>query len=62
MNKVWKVVRDVVLTICCLTALLVGVVMVTNFDHVQKIARTLGLIVQRYLGDTDADTLTNGAV
>ena len=62
MNKVWKVVRDVVLTICCLTTLLVGVVMVTNFDHVQKIARTLVLIDQRYLGDTDADTLTNGAV
>ena len=41
MDKVWKVLRDVVITICCLTTLFVGIGLVVNFDHVQKITRTL---------------------
>lgn len=62
MNKVWKVLRDVILTICCLTTLCVGIGVAVNFDHVQKIVRTLVLIDHKYLWTTDADTLTNGAV
>lgn len=62
MNKAWKVLRDVILTICCLTTLCVGIGVAVNFDHVQKIVRTLVLIDHKYLWTTDADTLTNGAV
>ena len=62
MDKVWKVLRDVVITICCLTTLFVGIGLVVNFDHVQKITRTLYLINEKYLGETDGDTLTDGAV
>lgn len=62
MNKAWKVLRDVILTICCLTTLCVGIGVAVNFDHVQKIVRTLVLIDHKYLWDSDADTLTNGAV
>lgn len=62
MDKVWKVLRDVVITICCLTTLFVGIGLVVNFDHVQKITRTLYLINEKYLGETDGDTLTDGAI
>ena len=62
MNKAWKILRDVILTICCLTTLCVGVLLVTQFDHVQKIVRTITLIESKYLWDSDADTLTEGAV
>ena len=62
MDKVWKVLRDVVITICCLTTLFVGIGLVVNFDHVQKITRTLYLINEKYLGETDGDMLTDGAI
>ena len=62
MNKAWKVLRDVVLTVCCLTTLAVALLIVTNFDHVQKIVRTVTLIENNYLWESDAETLTNGAV
>lgn len=62
MNKAWKILRDVILTICCLTTLCVGIGIAANFDHVQKIVRTLILIDHKYLWDSDADSLTNGAV
>ena len=62
MNKAWKVLRDVVLTVCCLTTLAVVLLVVTNFDHVQKIVRTVTLIENNYLWESDAETLTNGAV
>ena len=56
MNRAWKLLRDVVLTICCLTTLCVGVLVVTNFEHVQKIVRTVALIEQKYLWESDAET------
>ena len=62
MNRAWKLLRDVVLTICCLTTLCVGVLVVTNFEHVQKIVRTVALIEQKYLWESDAETLADGAV
>ena len=62
MNKAWKMLRDVVLTICCLTTLCVGLVVVTNFEHVQKIVRTVALIDQKYLWESDTETLADGAV
>ena len=62
MNKAWKVLRDIVLTVCCLTTLAVALLIVTNFDHVQKIVRTVTLIENNYLWESDAETLTNGAV
>ena len=62
MNRTWRILRDIILTICCLTTLGVGVLVATNFDSVQKIARTLILIEDRYLWESDAETLTNGAV
>ncbi|MBR5318145.1 MAG: S41 family peptidase [Peptococcaceae bacterium] len=62
MNRAWKLLRDVVLTICCLTTLCVGVLVVTNFEHVQKIVRTVALIEQKYLWESDAGTLADGAV
>ena len=62
MNKAWKVLRDVVLTVCCLTTLAVALLVVSNFDHVQKIVRTVTLIENNYLWESDAETLTNGAV
>ena len=62
MNRAWKLLRDVVLTICCLTTLCVGVLVVTNFEHVQKIVRTVALIEQKYLWGSDAETLADGAV
>lgn len=62
MNKAWKILWDVILTICCLTTLCVGVLLVTQFDHVQKIVRTITLIESKYLWNSDADTLTEGAV
>lgn len=62
MKNVWRVLRDIVLTICCLTTVCVGVVMVTNWGHVQKLVRTVTLIESKYLWDTDAGTLTDGAV
>ena len=48
MNKAWKVLRDVVLTVCCLTTLAVALLVVSNFDHVQKIVRTVTLIENNY--------------
>lgn len=62
MNRAWKLLRDVVLTICCLTTLCVGVLVVTNFEQVQKIVRTVALIEQKYLWESDAETLADGAV
>ena len=62
MKNVWRVLRDIVLTICCLTTVCVGVVVVTNWGHVQKLVRTVTLIENKYLWDTDAGTLTDGAV
>lgn len=62
MNRAWKLLRDVVLTICCLTTLCVGVLVVTNFEQVQKIVRTVALIEQKYLWESDAETLVDGAV
>ena len=62
MNKAWKLLRDIILTICCLTTLGVGVLVVTNFEHVQKIVRTVALIEQKYLWESDVETLTDGAV
>lgn len=62
MKKTWKMLWDIILTICCLTTLSVGVLFVTNFDSVQKIMRTLVLIEDKYLWEYDAETLTNGAV
>lgn len=62
MKKAWKVLRDIVLTICCLTTVCVGVLVVTNWGHVQKIVRTLTLIESKYLWESDAGTLTDGAV
>ncbi len=62
MRQVWKVLRDVVLVFCCLVTLGVGVFLACNFDQVQKIARTLYLIDDKFLGETDAGKLTDGAV
>lgn len=62
MKKTWKMLWDIILTICCLTTLSVGVLFVTNFDSMQKIIRTLVLIEDKYLWEYDAETLTNGAV
>ena len=62
MNKTWKLLRDVLLTVCCLTTLCVGVLVVTNWEHVQKIVQTVALIDQKYLGESDRETLGDGAV
>ena len=62
MNKAWKLLRDVLLTVCCLTTLCVGVLVVTNWEHVQKIVQTVALIDQKYLGESDRETLADGAV
>lgn len=62
MNKAWKLLRDVLLTICCLTTLCVGVLVVTNWEHVQKIVQTVALIDQKYLWESDKETLADGAV
>ena len=62
MNPIWKTVRDAVIVFCCLVTFGVGVVIVTHFGQVQKIARTLSLIETKYLWESDAETLTNGAI
>lgn len=62
MKKAWRVLRDVILTICCLTTVCVGIVVVTNWGHVQKLVRTVTLIESKYLWDSDASTLTDGAI
>ncbi|MBQ5857878.1 MAG: peptidase S41, partial [Peptococcaceae bacterium] len=62
MNNAWKLLRDVLLTICCLITLSVGVLVATNWEHVQKIVQTIALIDQKYLWESDAETLADGAV
>lgn len=62
MKKWGTVLRNVLLTFCCLTTLTLAVAVAINFDHVQKLVRTVSLIEQKYLWESDADTLTNGAV
>ncbi len=62
MDKGWKILRDIILTICCMTTLCVGVLVVTNFEHVYKIVRTVALIDQKYLWESETETLADGAV
>ncbi len=62
MNRAWKLLRDVILTICCLTTLCMGVLVATNFEQVQKIVRTVALIDQKYLWESEPETLVDGAV
>jgi len=62
MKKAWKVLRDVIVIICCLTTACVAVLVVTNWGHVQKLVRTVTLIESKYLWESDADTLTDGAI
>ncbi|MBQ2120355.1 MAG: PDZ domain-containing protein, partial [Peptococcaceae bacterium] len=62
MNNAWKLLRDVLLTICCLITLSMGVLVATNWEHVQKIVQTIALIDQKYLWESDAETLADGAV
>ncbi|MBQ2034947.1 MAG: hypothetical protein II218_03445 [Peptococcaceae bacterium] len=62
MNNAWKLLRDVLLTICCLITLSMGVLVATNWEHVQKIVQTVALIDQKYLWESDAETLADGAV
>ena len=62
MNNVWKQIRDIIVTICCLTTLCAGVFVAINFEHVQKIVQTVALIEQKYLWESDIETLADGAV
>ncbi len=62
MKKAWKVLRDVIVIICCLTTACVAVLVATNWGHVQKLVRTVTLIESKYLWESDADTLTDGAI
>lgn len=62
MNKGWKLLRDILIAICCVTTLCVGLFVATNFSHIQKIAQTLVWINQCYLYESDKETLTDGAI
>lgn len=62
MNKIWKTVRDAIIVFCCLVTVSVGLIVVTHYGQVQKIIRTLTLIETKYLWESDAETLTNGAI
>lgn len=62
MNPIWKTVRDAIVVFCCLVTFCVGAVVVTHLGQVQKIVRTLALIETKYLWESDAETLTNGAI
>lgn len=62
MNKGWKLLRDLVIAICCVTTLGVGLFVAANFSHIQKIVQTLVWIDQCYLWESDKETLTDGAI
>ncbi len=62
MNKGWKLLRDIVIAVCCVTTLCVGLFVAANFSHIQKIVQTLVWIDQCYLWETDKETLTDGAI
>ncbi len=62
MNKVWKLLRNSVIAICCVTTVCVGLFVAANFSHIQKIVQTLVWIDQCYLWESDKEVLTDGAI
>ena len=62
MNHVWKLIRNIIVLVCCLTTLCVGSFVAMNFSHVQKIVQTLTWIEKQYLWEADRETLTDGAI
>lgn len=57
-----KLLRNGLIAFCCITTLCVGVFVVTNFSHIQKIAQTLIWIDQCCMWESDKETLTDGAI
>lgn len=57
-----RILRNIVITICCVTTLCLGIFIATNFSHIQKLTQTLIWIDKYYLWDYDKETLTDGAI
>ena len=62
MHQKMKLLRDILLTFCCVTTVCLGVFVAINFTHIQKIAQTLYWIDQYCLWETDKESLTDGAI
>lgn len=57
-----RLLRNIIITFCCITTVCLGIFVATNFSHIQKIAQTLTWIDKYYLWSSDKETLTDGAI
>ena len=62
MEKFWNFLKGFLLTFCVVVTCIVSVTVATHFDETKKILSTLYWIHDKYLWDSDADTIADGAV